>query len=108
MATWRPFRLGSALALLMAGLLLAVACAPVLEEELPPTAAPVAVPITLIADGQTRALLTTAATVDGVLAEAGLAVAPADEVTPPLIAPMTAAGGAPLVITCLLYTSRCV
>ena len=101
---WRPFRLGSALALLMAGLLLAVACAPVLEEELPPTAAPVAVPITLIADGQTRALLTTAATVDGVLAEAGLAVAPADEVTPPLIAPMTAAGGAPLVITVVRVT----
>ena len=101
----RLFRLPLALvAWVAAGLVLAACTAAPEDLDLAPTATPVAVPVTLIADGQTRTLLTTAATVGGVLVEAGLEVAPADEVTPPLVAPVATAGDAPVVITVVRVT----
>ena len=104
MVAWPPIRLCFALAaLLIAGPLWMAACAPAPAAPAP-TAAPAAALVTLIADGQTSPLTTTAATVGDVLAEAGLVVAPADEVTPPLSAPVAAVDGAPLVITVVRVT----
>ena len=98
MVAWPPLRLCFALAtLLIAGPLWTAACAPA------PTAAPAAALVTLIADGQTSPLTTTAATVGDVLAEAGLELAPADEVTPPVSAPVSG-GGVPLTITVVRVT----
>ena len=57
-----------------------------------PTAefAPQPIPISLTADGDTRQLTTTAATVRQFLEEAQLELSPTDEVTPPLFTPLTA------------------
>ncbi len=80
------------------------ACAPT-PAAVAPTAAPVTVALTLVADGQTRALATTARTVGEALAEAGVALAPADEVEPPpatVLAP--APDGAPLPVTVVRVT----
>ena len=88
MAAWRH-HLGLFAALLLSGIL-AVACAPA-PAAVAPTAAPVAIALTLVADGQSRALTTTARTVGQALAEANVALAPADEVDPPTTTPLPAA-----------------
>ncbi len=98
----RLFRLALALVVLLAAGLVLAACAPT-PAALAPTATPTVALVTLIADGQTRALTTTAATVGDALAAAGLELAPADEVTPPLTA-LVSAGGAPLTITVVRVT----
>lgn len=98
----RLFRLALALVVLLAAGLVSAACAST-PAALTPTATPTVALITLIADGQTRALTTTAATVGDALAAAGLELAPADEVTPPLTA-LVSAGGAPLIITVVRVT----
>ncbi len=85
-------------------LLLSAACAP-LPAAVAPTATLVAVPITLSADGQTRTLLTTARTVGEALAQAGVALAPADEIDPPPATPLLAGAAAtPLAVTVVRIT----
>jgi hypothetical protein len=88
---------------------LAVACAPVPTALAPTagetTAAPAARALTLVADGQTRALTTTARTVGEALAEAGVTLAPADEIDPPLATPLPVlVGGTPFTITVIRVT----
>ena len=83
---------------------MAVACAPA-PVAVAPTATPATVALTLIADGQTRVLTTTARTVGDALAEAGVTLAPADEVDPPVATALPAAANAPpLVITIVRVT----
>ena len=61
--------------------------------------------LTLIADGQSRTLTTTARTVGQALAEANVMLAPADEVDPPPATPLPAAAeGAPFTITVVRVT----
>jgi len=85
-------------------LLLSATCAP-LPTAVAPTATPVTVPVTLSADGQTRALRTTARTVGEALAQAGVALAPADEIDPPAATPLLAGDAAtPLAITVVRVT----
>jgi len=94
-------------ATLLLGSVLTVGCAPTPAALAPaaPTVAPAAVALTLVADGQSRALTTTALTVGAALAEAGITVAPADEVDPPSATPLSATtGGAPLAITIIRVT----
>ena len=71
-------------ALVGACLLTVAACSP-LSTAAPatPTASAASYPVTIIADGETVRLMTTATTVREALAEAGIALNPADEVDPP-------------------------
>ena len=99
----RRHRLSIFAALLLSSVLV-VACATA-PAAIAPTAVPPTVALTLIADGQTRALATTARTVGQALSEAGLPLAPADIVDPPAATPLTAAiEGAPLTITVVRVT----
>lgn len=67
-----------------------------------PTAALPPASLRVVADGETRELTTTAATVAGALAEAGVLVGAADRVTPPL--PATLAPGQAQTITVVRVT----
>ncbi|MBP6015899.1 MAG: DUF348 domain-containing protein [Candidatus Promineofilum sp.] len=59
-----------------------------------------AVSFTLVADGSTRQITTTAATVGQALEQAGIAVSPSDEIEPPLTAELAQpADPSPLVVT---------
>ena len=69
-----------------------------------PTATPATVPVSLIADGQTRSLLTTARTVGEALAQFGVVLGPADEVQPPAATPLPVAPAASLTITVVRVT----
>lgn len=86
------------MALLAVGLLVAACAAP--PAPLTPTIAAAPVTITLIADGQTRTLPTTARTVGEALAQAGVQLAPADEVdpVPTTLLPLSTDRAAPLVV----------
>jgi Tol biopolymer transport system component len=99
-ARWH--RLGLLAALLLCSLP-AVACAPA-PAAVAPTATPAALALTLVADDQTRALSTTARTVGEALAEAGVALAPADEVDPPAATVLSAVEGATVTITVVRVT----
>jgi hypothetical protein len=72
-----------------------------------PTAAP-ATTITLVADGQTWAITTSAATVSDALAEAGVSLNPADEVEPPVETELSGAAisadPSPLLVTVVRVT----
>ena len=83
-------------ALLGACLMAGVACAPLALSVVPtPTAAPASHSVTIIADGETVRLTTAATTVSAALAEAGIALNPADEIDPPgaTALPSAAPGG---------------
>ena len=87
-------------------LALSAACAPLPAAVAPaPAVTPVAVPITLVADGQSRALLTTARSVGEALAQAGIETSPADEIDPPVATPLIVdAAATPLTITIVRVT----
>ena len=83
-------------ALLGACLMAGVACAPLTLSGVPtPTAAPASHTVTIVADGQMVRLTTATTTVAAALAEAGIALNPADEIDPPgaMALPLAAPGG---------------
>ena len=104
-ARWRRRHL--ALVLILGWLL--AACAP--TGQLSPavtrpsgTATPEPVTVVLVADGQTRQFITTAVTVAGALAEAGITLNPADEVDPPPSQTLAYGAAEPLVIAVVRVT----
>jgi hypothetical protein len=93
------------LALACALMVASVACAAANPAAVvTPTAAP-ATTISLVADGQTRLITTSATTVSEALAEAGVSLNPADEIEPPGETTLSgAAPSDPLVITIVRVT----
>jgi len=94
--------------MLILGCLLA-ACAPVgqlppAETRPPRMATPETVAVILVADGQTRPFTTTAATVAGALAEAGITLNSADEVEPPPSQALPRGPAEPPIITVVRVT----
>ena len=88
-------------------LLLLTACIPgpaALSPTATPSPTPATVPVSLVADGQTRSLLTTARTVGEAQAQFGETLGAADEVDPPAATPLPAAPAAPLTITVVRVT----
>jgi hypothetical protein len=101
-----PRRLVFVLAVACALSSLSAACAVTSRAAIAtPTAAPT-IAITLVVDGQTRPIATSAATVGDALAEAGITLNPLDEIEPPVDTELfgAASDSEPLVVTVVRVT----